>query len=103
MLSLITGNTFCDERSSHEQETFKPYARLLIFTWCAWAQNYRPGAARSEPATHAAGPAVPPPNILFIIMDDVGIDQLRSFGYGGPDAPRTPNLDAIGFRRAAFP
>src|SRR4051794_38001432 len=23
------------------------------------------------------------PNILFIIMDDVGIDQMRSFGYGG--------------------
>ena len=23
------------------------------------------------------------PNILFIIMDDVGIDQLAIFGYGG--------------------
>src|SRR5258706_14185366 len=35
------------------------------------------------------------PNILFVIMDDVGIDQMRLFGYGGtppPSPPRThPN------------
>tara|TARA_R110001606_G_scaffold111327_2_gene237787 strand:- start:24044 stop:26314 length:2271 start_codon:yes stop_codon:yes gene_type:complete len=24
-----------------------------------------------------------PPNILFIVLDDVGVDQLQSFGYGG--------------------
>ncbi len=35
------------------------------------------------------------PNILFIIMDDVGIDQMRIFGYGGGTAPSTPNIDAI--------
>jgi arylsulfatase A-like enzyme len=35
------------------------------------------------------------PNILFIIMDDVGIDQLRIFGYGGIDAPSAPNIDTI--------
>jgi hypothetical protein len=36
------------------------------------------------------------PNILFIIMDDVGIDQLRSFGYGGLlSPPRTPVLDVV--------
>ncbi len=28
-------------------------------------------------------PAVRPPNILFVIMDDVGIDQMPAFGYGG--------------------
>lgn len=51
-----------------------------------------------------------PPNILFIVMDDVGIDQMTVFGYGGvgayaqslstpdqPDdrAPNLPNIDAI--------
>src|SRR5262245_21061165 len=36
-----------------------------------------------------------PPNILFFIMDDVGVDQMRSFGYGGLTPPRTPNMDAI--------
>jgi hypothetical protein len=25
------------------------------------------------------------PNILFIILDDVGIDQLKLFGFGGLD------------------
>ena len=35
------------------------------------------------------------PNILFIIMDDVGIDQLKAFGYGGLTPPQTPNINAI--------
>jgi Sulfatase len=35
------------------------------------------------------------PNILFIIMDDVGIDQMRIFGYGGLTPPSTPNIDAV--------
>lgn len=34
-------------------------------------------------------------NILFVIMDDVGIDQMASFGYGGASAPSMPNMDAI--------
>ena len=28
-------------------------------------------------------------------MDDVGIDQMRIFGYGGLTPPSTPNIDAI--------
>ncbi|MBV9267319.1 MAG: sulfatase-like hydrolase/transferase, partial [Acidobacteriaceae bacterium] len=35
------------------------------------------------------------PNILFIVMDDVGIDQLKSFGYGGLTPPPTPVLDVL--------
>lgn len=35
------------------------------------------------------------PNILFVIMDDVGIDQMASFGYGGPVPPAVPNMDAV--------
>ena len=35
------------------------------------------------------------PNILFIIMDDVGIDQMRIFGYGGLTPPLTPNINAV--------
>ena len=33
--------------------------------------------------------------LLFFIMDDVGIDQMKIFGYGGESPPRTPNIDAI--------
>ncbi|MEO8935933.1 MAG: sulfatase-like hydrolase/transferase [Burkholderiaceae bacterium] len=39
--------------------------------------------------------AVAKPNILFVIMDDVGIDQMKSFGYGGPTPPALPNMDAV--------
>ncbi len=42
------------------------------------------------------------PNILFIIMDDVGIDQLRVFGYGGGTPPATPNIDAIAHAGVRF-
>ena len=35
------------------------------------------------------------PNILFVIMDDVGIDQMASFGYGGIDPPPMPSIDSI--------
>ncbi len=42
------------------------------------------------------------PNILFIILDDVGIDQMRVFGYGGIDAAKTPNIDAIAHAGVRF-
>ncbi len=35
------------------------------------------------------------PNILFVIMDDVGIDLLKAMGYGGVTPPRTPTIDEI--------
>lgn len=40
-------------------------------------------------------PAASKPNILYIVMDDVGIDQMRLFGYGGVTPPSTANIDAI--------
>lgn len=43
----------------------------------------------------SGGQASRPPNILFVIMDDVGIDQMASFGYGGPVPPSIPNMDAV--------
>ena len=48
-----------------------------------------------------ADPTPPPaadasrPNILFVIMDDVGVDQMASFGYGGATPPPMPNIDAV--------
>lgn len=35
------------------------------------------------------------PNILFIVIDDFGLDQLDFYGYGGLVPPKTPNLAAI--------
>ncbi|MGA3213160.1 MAG: sulfatase-like hydrolase/transferase [Terriglobales bacterium] len=69
----------------------------------AIAQNATAGSAKAK----AKLPSAPgkPPNILLIIMDDVGIDQMTSFGYGsvpnplqnGADnlPPVMPNIDAV--------
>lgn len=65
---------------------------LLMLTGFAHAQM------ASGKATGAGESARQPngtPNILFFIMDDVGIDQMRVFGYGGATPPSTPNIDAI--------
>ncbi|MFL5258165.1 MAG: hypothetical protein ACJ8AS_00305 [Hyphomicrobiales bacterium] len=35
------------------------------------------------------------PNILFIIMDDVGIDLMKVFGFGGTIPASLPNIDRI--------
>lgn len=42
-----------------------------------------------------AEPEPLPPNILFVIMDDVGIDQMDVMGYGGFNPPPTPTIQAI--------
>jgi len=41
------------------------------------------------------GSAANTPNILFIVMDDVGIDQMEVFGFGGDSPPETPNIAAV--------
>ena len=43
----------------------------------------------------AAAPDAQKPNILFIVIDDFGLDQMTSYGYGGAVPPKTPNLTAI--------
>ena len=40
-------------------------------------------------------PGYQQPNIILVIADDVGVDQLRSFGFGGADAPSVPTLDSL--------
>jgi hypothetical protein len=35
----------------------------------------------------------PPPNILFMVMDDVGIDQVKVFEYGGADPAKILSID----------
>jgi len=53
-----------------------------------------------EPAALQAQSSNWPPNILFIIMDDVGIDQLKSFN---PQAPQvTPVMDTLVRQGIAF-
>lgn len=42
------------------------------------------------------------PNILFIILDDVGIDQMETFGYGGATPPRLPTIETIANEGVSF-
>jgi len=70
---------------------------VALFTSFCHSQNTRSNASvdltRMSSVVRPA--AKQPPNILFIITEDVGIDQLRIFGYGGGTPPATPNIDAI--------
>jgi len=55
---------------------------------------------QAEPLQAQTSKRVKHPNILFIIMDDVGIDQLNSFN---PQAPKiTPVLDQIAQQGVSF-
>lgn len=53
-------------------------------------------------AAAQAASAPKKPNILFVILDDVGIDQLATFGNGGPTPPATPNIDLIAKKGVKF-
>ena len=47
------------------------------------------------PGHAGAAPNGNPPNILFIILDDVGRDQLKIFNPDADHPAPTPNIDAI--------
>ncbi len=36
-----------------------------------------------------------PPNILFIVVDDAGVDQFETFGYGGAVPAQTDSINAL--------
>ena len=64
---------------------------------CAQTQNIKSNTTAGMTNSPHSGSVMGSnrPNILFLIMDDVGIDQMQIFGYGGATPPRTPNIDAI--------
>ncbi len=41
-----------------------------------------------------------PPNVLVVVMDDVGVDQVSAYGF--EDAPPTPTLDGLARRGLRF-
>ncbi|MGA3210324.1 MAG: sulfatase-like hydrolase/transferase, partial [Terriglobales bacterium] len=80
------------------------FAAVMTFTGVSLTQTVSttdavPAKPGARPARTAATPS---PNILFIIMDDVGIDQMKVFGYGGLTPPATPNIDTIAHTGVRF-
>ena len=76
------------------------FVALAVFCVLGIAQaaSEKPAAPTNSTRKAAGTPGAPRPNILFIVLDDVGIDQMRIFGYGGlhpNSAPNTPNIDTI--------
>ena len=66
--------------------------RLMILAAVVAGLAGGTGIAQAKPVAR--------PNILFVVMDDVGVDQMSLLGYGGVGAgplapPRTPSLDAL--------
>jgi hypothetical protein len=66
---------------------------LLAVALCAAVAEARPDSAAKGPKPKPGKDA--PPNILFVILDDVGIDQMETFGFGGATAPPTPTITDI--------
>src|SRR5690242_12619410 len=70
---------------------------LVLLLLAACAQDLRsPVAARGAPA-----PSAMPPNLLVILMDDVGRDKVAVYG-DHPDPPNTPRLDALAAEGTRF-
>ena len=64
---------------------------------------YEPVAWMPGPAAAVTAPSDRPPDIIFILVDDLGINDLTTFGGGlaGGRVP-TPNIDALAARGANF-
>ncbi|MEZ4240561.1 MAG: sulfatase-like hydrolase/transferase [Myxococcota bacterium] len=58
-------------------------------------------ACRTAPCGLAAPAAVDRPNVLLVVLDDVGVDQLARWGIGATTAP-TPTLDCLCDRGVRF-
>lgn len=80
--------------------------RTTILSMIARAQM--PPVEDNRPVTWAQGPAAPPagqrpPNVVFILADDLGYNDITFNGGGvAGGAVPTPNIDSIGREGVAF-
>jgi arylsulfatase A-like enzyme len=68
---------------------------LALFATALLAACSGGGDGIDTTAAAADPPGAGAPNILFIVLDDFGLDQMTAYGYGGAIPPKTPNLTAI--------
>ncbi len=81
---------------------FKSVRRRLVILATAVAGLVLASTAAQADDGSRQGGKVKKPNILFVIMDDIGIDQLSTLGYGGDTAPPTPTINAIAAQGLRF-
>src|SRR5690554_1571711 len=68
---------------------------LLLAAMCVLATTGCKFGSSSSSSSRHPEPSQQPPSILFIVIDDVGVDQFASFGYGGAQPAQTASIDAI--------
>lgn len=81
------------------QRTRLCFLAILVFWISACNSDTRlsvaPEPPVAEPPAEPPVGSIPPPNILFIVVDDAGIDQFEAFGYGGAVPANTMSINAI--------
>ena len=78
------------------------FAVTTVATWGSIAPN-RPVEWAPGPDVPSAPPAARPPNIIIVLADDLGINDVSTFGGGvAGGAVATPNIDALAAAGAIF-
>lgn len=94
------GRTIASPRSPREHDArsrgLHPPRKTLVKTKPAWKRWSLLTSVLALLSVASPAPATDRhPNILFIILDDVGVDQLSVFNPQAPNPPATPNMDTV--------
>src|SRR5208282_5612605 len=102
-LCAITSAVSIDGK--HPQPKFSPRSRTMFChqsRWWSVGLGLLLMVALSGCGADNPGPAsakTTTPNVVVVLLDDVGIDQWQIFGYGGVLPAPTPNIAAIAQHR----
>lgn len=107
--SYYSSHTLCeqyalidDSKTSQKQKNIRLIHSLILFlsplllTACLDG-----GGNKVDLETQAPEPGSKP-NLILIIADDVGVDQLSSFGFGGLQPPATPTIGNLAASGVSF-
>lgn len=78
----------------------------ILLNITGWMQDIKNPRAPNRPVPWQAGPttassAERPPNVIVILIDDMGINDVSSYGGGMPAVP-TPNIDRLATEGVRF-